>query len=92
MSVPRSVTALSTVLAMIVKQAAALAGAGAAIGLGAALLLTPLMTSQLFGVGASDPLTFAAVPLLLVAVATIAAIVPGARAMRTDPMTALRYE
>jgi len=82
----------STVLAMIVRQALTLAGTGAAIGVAAAAALTPLMASQLFGVGAIDPMTFAAVPVLLIAIATIAAIVPGTRAMRVDPMTALRYE
>jgi predicted permease len=82
----------SDVLAMIVRQALGLAGAGAVIGIAAAAVLTPLMASQLFGIQAIDPLTFAAVPALLMAIAIIAAIVPGLRAMRVDPMTALRYE
>jgi predicted permease len=82
----------STVLGMIVRQAVTLAGAGAAVGIAVAALLTPLMSSQLFGVAAIDPMTFAAVPMLLIAVATMAAVVPGLRAMRVDPMSALRYE
>ena len=82
----------SDVLAMIVRQALGLAGTGAVIGIAAAAVLTPLMASQLFGIEAIDPMTFAAVPALLMAIAIIAAIVPGLRAMRVDPMTALRYE
>jgi predicted permease len=82
----------STVLAMIVRQAVTLAGTGALIGVAAAAMLTPFMASQLFGIATFDPLTFAAVPLLLIGIATVAAIVPGRRAMSVDPMTALRYE
>jgi ABC-type antimicrobial peptide transport system permease subunit len=78
------------VLAMVVRQAATLATAGAGAGLLLAAIITPLMASQLFGVGATDPLTFIAVPILLVAVATVAAVIPGRRAMRLDPLAALR--
>ncbi len=80
------------VLRMILRQALTLAGSGAIIGALAAAALTPLMASQLFGVAPIDPTTFAFVPLLLLLIGAIAAIVPARRAMRVDPLTALRYE
>jgi predicted permease len=80
------------VLRMILRQALTLAGSGAVIGILAATVLTPLMASQLFGVAPVDPTTFAFVPVLLLAIGAIAAIVPARRAMRVDPLTALRYE
>ena len=80
------------VLVMIVRQAVSLAAIGVAIGVTGAAMLAPLIASQLFGVGVMDPVTFAAVPLMLVAVATAAAVVPGRRAMRVDPVQAIRYE
>jgi putative ABC transport system permease protein len=80
------------VLMMIVRQAAGLAAAGASVGLLAAAALTPLMANQLFGVGALDPLTFVAVPVLLVLLAAAAALVPGRRAMRLDPLSAIREQ
>jgi predicted permease len=82
----------SEVLAMIIGYAVRVSGLGVAAGLVAAAALGPLMASQLFGVSAIDPVTFAVVPVLLVLVATVAALVPARRAMRVDPMTALRYE
>ena len=82
----------SDVVKMVLRQGVTLALVGVAIGVGAALGLTRLMSSLLFGVTAHDPLTFAVVVVLLVAVALLACYVPARRAMRVDPMVALRYE
>jgi putative ABC transport system permease protein len=79
-------------LRMIVGQAAKLAGIGVAIGIGAAALITPLMDSQLYGVRAFDPATFVVVPLMLLATAALAALVPARKAMRVDPLAALRID
>jgi putative ABC transport system permease protein len=81
-----------SVLRMILAQGGKIAAAGIGIGIIAALGLTQLMSSLLFAVNASDPATFAAVTLLLVLVALLACYVPARRAMRVDPMVALRHE
>jgi ABC-type antimicrobial peptide transport system permease subunit len=65
---------------------------GVSIGIASALALTRLMTRLLYGVSATDPLTFAALALLLVLVAIAACCFPARRAMRVDPVIALRYE
>jgi putative ABC transport system permease protein len=80
------------VLGLVVRQGLALAAAGIFVGVVAAWAITPLMAGQLFGVSASDPATLAAVPALLLAVAFLACVIPARRAMRVDPVTALRYE
>jgi len=82
----------SDVLKMVLGQGTRLAVVGVASGLAAAAGLTRLMTTILYGVSATDPLTFAGVAILLTAVAILACYIPARRAMRTDPMVALRYE
>jgi ABC-type antimicrobial peptide transport system permease subunit len=83
------------VFRMVVGQGLRLAFAGLAIGVIAALILTRLLLSfshLLYGVGASDPLTLTSVSALLLGVAILACYFPARRAMRVDPMVALRYE
>jgi predicted permease len=82
----------SDVLRLVIGHGARMALVGVTIGVGAALGLTRLMASQLFGVSAYDPLTFAAVAMLLIVVAIAACYIPARRAMRVDPMIALRHE
>jgi putative ABC transport system permease protein len=82
----------ATVLRMVVGQAMALALVGVAVGAVGAWLLSRLMQKLLFGVTASDPLTFVAVSILLALVAAVAASIPGLRATRVDPVIALRAE
>lgn len=81
-----------SVLRMVLGQATRLAAAGIALGIAAAWLMTPLLESQLFGIRPADPVTFAAVPMVLLAVAALAAFIPARRAMRVDPLAALRVE
>jgi ABC-type antimicrobial peptide transport system permease subunit len=81
-----------TVLRMVLGQAGKMVMLGVVIGMVAAILLTRLMSSILFGVSPSDPLTLAAVAFMLTAVALFACYIPARRATRVDPMIALRYE
>jgi len=82
----------SDVLQMVIGHGARMALIGVAIGIAFALGLTRLMANQLFGVSAHDPLTFAGVAVLLIIVALAACYVPARRAMRVDPVVALRHE
>jgi ABC-type antimicrobial peptide transport system permease subunit len=77
---------------VVVGQGLALIAAGIAVGLAVVRLMVPLMASQLFGVSPMDPVTLAVVPLLLMAVGLLACYVPARRAMRVDPLTALRSD
>ena len=80
------------VLRMILRDGVRMTMVGAAIGLVAALALTRLMASMLFGVRPTDPVTFAAVAVLLCGIALFACYLPARRAAKVDPMVALRYE
>jgi putative ABC transport system permease protein len=82
----------SRVVAMVVGQGAILIAAGLVVGTAGALLLTRLLSGMLYGVGTHDPLTFAAVPLVLAAVAFLATLVPAWKAAGVDPVIALREE
>jgi putative ABC transport system permease protein len=80
------------VVALVVKQGMALVLMGIAAGTTLALGMTRLISGMLFGITATDPLTFAAVVALLGAVAFLANYLPARRAASVDPMVALRYE
>jgi putative ABC transport system permease protein len=79
-------------LRLIVGQGLRLAIFGVGIGLAAAFALTHFLSSMLFGVSTADPISYLAVVTLLLAVVIVACFVPARRAMRVDPMVALRYE
>jgi ABC-type antimicrobial peptide transport system permease subunit len=80
------------VLALVFRQSVGYVLPGLAVGAAGALTLTRLLRSQLFGVQPTDPMTFAAVILLLVAVALLATWVPARRAIRVNPLEALRHD
>jgi ABC-type antimicrobial peptide transport system permease subunit len=80
------------VLGLVMKQGAVLTAIGVVAGVAAALGLTKLMASLLFGVRPTDALTYLCVPALLAVVALLASYIPARRATQVDPMKALRYE
>ena len=82
----------SDVLRLIIGEGARLAVIGVVIGIAVSLAATRLMSSLLFGVGSTDPLTFVTVAALVSLVALFASYVPARRAMRVDPIVALRHE
>jgi ABC-type antimicrobial peptide transport system permease subunit len=80
----------SSILQMVLRQGLRLAIAGATIGLACALIVSHLMAGLLYGVRPSDPLTFVAVAVLFIGVALLACYIPARRAMKVDPIIALR--
>jgi ABC-type antimicrobial peptide transport system permease subunit len=80
------------VLRLILGEGLRMAFLGVAIGLAGALALSRLLADLLFGISAADPVTFAGVAILLTAIAIAACYIPARRAMRVDPLVALRYE
>ncbi len=80
------------ILRLVLRQALVLAGVGIVIGFAGAAAVTRLLTSMLFGVKPTDPATYAAVIGIVLAAALLASYIPARRAMRVDPMVALRYE
>jgi len=81
-----------TIVTMVVRQGMELAGIGIVVGLVGAAALTRVMASLLFGISATDVLTFSTMPVMLAAVALLATYVPARRATRVDPVVALRNE
>lgn len=80
------------VLQMTVKQGLKPVSIGMMLGLAAAFLLTRLLASLLYGISATDPITFLGISLVLLAVAILASYIPGLRATKVDPITALRAQ
>jgi putative ABC transport system permease protein len=76
----------------VLRQGMSLAALGALLGLGSALLLARTAANLLYGVSATDPITYAAITVLLLLVAMLACYIPARRATRIDPVVALRFE
>jgi ABC-type antimicrobial peptide transport system permease subunit len=81
-----------SIVHMVLRQGLRLATAGAAVGLVGAVVVSYLMTGLLYGVRPTDPVTFTFLALVLIGVALLACSVPARRALRVDPLIALRYE
>ena len=81
-----------TVLAMVMRQGLVLVAIGAAVGLALAALAARILSGVLYGIGAADPVAWSAAVLVLFAAAVLANVIPARRAMRIDPITALRTE
>ena len=81
-----------TIIKLIMRQAVIVVAAGLVVGVIGSVVLTRLIANTLFGIEATDPLTFVAVSLLLLAAALVACIVPTWRALRVQPSEVLRYE
>jgi putative ABC transport system permease protein len=83
---------LGQILRSVIAHGLKLTLAGVLIGVAGGLVLTRVLRSLLFGISAADPLTFASVALLLTVVAVLACYIPARRAIKVDPVIALRYE
>jgi putative ABC transport system permease protein len=84
--------ALGDIIKQILGRSALLAAAGVILGLSGSLAVTGLLSSILYGVSSTDPLTFVTISAILVTVAFVASLVPARRAARVDPVIALRHE
>src|SRR5205823_11738818 len=82
----------SNVLQMVLRKGMRLIAAGILLGLVSSFALTRLLASQIWGVSATDPLTFSIVVVIVVAVGLVACLLPARRATHVDPLVALRYE
>jgi ABC-type antimicrobial peptide transport system permease subunit len=80
------------VLLLIIKDGAKFSFVGVVLGVAGAFGVTRLLASQLYGVSTTDPITYAAVAIAMTVVTLLACYIPARRAMRIDPLVALRYE